>query len=180
MRRAAVHVLAGSWPQAEKVGAITLDWGDRHRRRVLMADDAGDEFLLDLPAALHLAEGDGLLLDQGGWIEVHAADEAVIDVTAADAAALARLAWHIGNRHKPVQILSDGALRLPQDHVLVEMITGLGGKVIARQAPFQPEPGAYATTKGGPTMHAHDHQHGHDHAGDHGHNHHHGAGHHHD
>jgi urease accessory protein len=101
-------------------------------------------------------------------------------VTAADAAALARLAWHIGNRHKPVQILSNGALRLPQDHVLVEMITGLGGKVIARQAPFQPEPGAYATTKAGPTMHAHDHQHGHDHAGDHGHDHHHGADHHHD
>lgn len=171
MRRAAIHAIAGSWPRAEKIGEITLDWGDRHRRRVLLTDDAGAEFLLDLPAALHLADGDGLQLDEGGWIDVRAADEAVIDVTARDAAALARLAWHIGNRHKPVQILSDGALRLPQDHVLVEMIIGLGGKVTAKQAPFQPEPGAYATAKSGPVSHGHDHAHSHDH------DHHHGTGH---
>jgi urease accessory protein len=172
MRRAVLHAPLGSWTHAEKVAAITLDWADRHRRRILMTDDAGGEFLLDLTVAVHLAEGDGLQLEQGGWVEVHAAPEAVIDVTAADAAALARLAWHIGNRHKPVQILSDGALRLPLDHVLVEMITGLGGKVSAKQAAFQPEPGAYATTKGGLTPLGHGHDHPHDHA--HGHDHHHG------
>lgn len=184
MRRASVHVLAGSWPKAEKGGTITLDWGDRHRRRVLLTDDDGGEFLLDLPQASHLADGDGLQLDEGGWIEVRAADEAVMDVTARDAAALARLAWHIGNRHKPVQILSAGALRLPQDHVLEEMIRGLGGAVLQKQAPFQPEPGAYATGKGGSLAHGHDHGYGHDHGGhdhhhddhghdDHGHDHHH-------
>jgi urease accessory protein len=179
MRRAAIHAIAGSWPRADRIGQITLDWGDRHRRRVLLRDDAGAEFLLDLPAALHLADGDGLQLDVGGWVEVRAADEAVIDVTARDAAALARLAWHIGNRHKPVQILSDGALRLPQDHVLVEMIIGLGGNVTAKQAPFQPEPGAYATTKGGPVSqdHGHDHDDGHRHGHSHEHDHAHGAGH---
>jgi len=184
MRRASIHAPAGSWPKAEKRATITLDWGDRHRRRILLTDDAGAEFLLDLPQALHLADGDGLQLDAGGWVEVHAADEAVMDVTASDAAALARLAWHIGNRHKPVQILSAGALRLPQDHVLEEMVRGLGGAVEMKRAPFQPEPGAYATTKGGPAMHGHDHthDHGHDHHHDHdhhghdhhGHRHHHG------
>lgn len=171
MRRASIHASAGSWPKVEKCGVITLDWGDRHRRRVLLTDDAGGEFLLDLPQALHLADGDGLQLDAGGWIEVHAADEAVMDVTATDAAALARLAWHIGNRHKPVQILSAGALRLSQDHVLVEMVRGLGGAVELKQAPFQPEPGAYATTKGGPALHSHDHAHDHGHDHDHSHDH---------
>ena len=171
MRRAAIHASAGSWPQDEKRGTITLDWGDRHRRRVLLTDDSGAEFLLDLPQALHLANGDGLQLNDGGWIEVHAAAESVMDVTATDAAALARLAWHIGNRHKPVQILSAGALRLPQDHVLEEMVRGLGGAVELKLAPFQPDPGAYATTKGGPARH--DHDHGHDHPHDHhGHDHH--------
>lgn len=163
MRRAAIHASAGSWPKAEKLAAITLDWGDRHRRRILLTDDAGAEFLLDLPQALHLADGDGLQIESGGWIEVRAADEAVMDVTATDAAALARLAWHIGNRHKPVQILSAGALRLPQDHVLVEMVRGLGGAVELKQAPFQPEPGAYATAKGGPALQGHAHMHDHDH-----------------
>ncbi|HVJ43999.1 MAG TPA: urease accessory protein UreE [Dongiaceae bacterium] len=188
MRRASIHAPAGSWPRAEQSGTITLDWGDRHRRRVLLTDDAGGEFLLDLPHALHLSDGDGLQLDAGGWIEVRAADEAVMDVTARDAAALARLAWHIGNRHKPVQILSAGALRLPQDHVLEEMIRGLGGAVLQKQAPFQPEAGAYATGKGGPIAHGHDHGHGHaddHHHDDHGHDdhghdpHHHGHAHHH-
>lgn len=179
MRRAAIHASAGSWPKAEKCGAITLDWGDRHRRRVLLTDDAGGEFLLDLPQALHLTDGDGLQLDAGGWIEVHAADEEVMDVTATDAAALARLAWHIGNRHKPVQILSAGALRLPQDHVLVEMVRGLGGAVELKQAPFQPEPGAYATTKGGPALHSHGHEHGHGHGHDHHHHSHDDHAHHH-
>jgi urease accessory protein len=100
----------------------------------------------------------------------------VMDVTASDAAALARLAWHIGNRHKPVQILSAGALRLPQDHVLEAMIRGLGGAVQLKQAPFQPEPGAYATGKGGPLAHGHDHGHHHDHGHDHPHDHHHAHG----
>ncbi|HWT96848.1 MAG TPA: urease accessory protein UreE [Terriglobales bacterium] len=171
MRRAATHAPAGSWPKAEKLAAITLDWGDRHRRRILLTDDAGAEFLLDLPEALHLADGDGLQLDAGGWVEVRAADEAVMDVTATDAAALARLAWHIGNRHKPVQILSAGALRLPQDHVLEEMVRGLGGAVEMKHAPFQPEPGAYATTKGGPALQGHDHVHDRDHGHHHDHDH---------
>ncbi len=144
MRRA-VHVkLSGSWPTGATVASVTLAFEDRHRRRIRLADDGGEDFLLDLEAPVLLADGDGLVLDDGGIIEVRAADEAVADIQCADGMHAARIAWHIGNRHTPVQVLGEDALRIGDDHVLVHMAEGLGGEVTRRLAPFVPEPGAYA------------------------------------
>ncbi|OHC80353.1 MAG: Urease accessory protein UreE [Rhodospirillales bacterium RIFCSPLOWO2_12_FULL_67_15] len=164
MRRAVAVFSNGSWPLAEAAGTVTLAYHDRHRRRVRMNDDGGADFLLDLPQAAVLRQGDGLALEGGGYIQVRAALEAVADIAAESPEHLARLAWHIGNRHVPVQVLPDGALRILDDHVLVDMVRGLGARVVRLRAPFAPEAGAYA---GGHT-HDHDHEH-HHHEAAHGH-----------
>ena len=152
MRRATQIHRTGHWLEAGAVGTITLAMDQRHRRRFRMTDDAGQAFLLDLPEAILLGDGDGLGLDDGGIIRVTAADEAVCDVTGETPAHTARLAWHIGNRHTPVQVVDEITLRILDDHVLVHMLEGLGATVHKRQAPFTPEPGAYSA-KGG--NHAH-------------------------
>jgi urease accessory protein len=158
MRRAKSHYPAGKWPQAEAAATVTLAFDDRHRRRIRLTDDAGEAFLLDLPAAVALRDGDGLALDGGGFVRVRAADEAVIDVRGGTAAHTARLAWHIGNRHTALQVLADGTLRLRDDHVLAEMLEGLGAVMERKLAPFSPEPGAYASAH----THGHDHDHSHE------------------
>ena len=90
-----------------------------------------------------LRDGDLLALDDGRLVLVRAAPEAVLDITAADALALARIAWHLGNRHTPTQILP-GCLRIRADHVLEHLLTDhLGAAVTATTAPFDPEGGAY-------------------------------------
>jgi urease accessory protein len=157
MRRAAAVRPSGTWPEAEALGTVTLPYHDRHRRRVRLRDDDDKDFLLDLPQAAVLGDGDGLALDGGGYILVRAAPEDVADIAAGSPEHLARLAWHIGNRHVPVQVVQSGVLRILDDHVLVEMVRGLGAAVVRRRAPFAPEAGAYAGE------HAHDHDHGHDH-----------------
>jgi urease accessory protein len=143
MRRAIQHRPAGHWPADQAVSAVTLAFDQRHRRRILMVDDGGEEFMLDLPRAAHLNNGDGLALDGGGFLLVKAAEEAVADVRCGTPEALARIAWHIGNRHMPVQVLPDGVLRVPDDHILVAMLEGLGARVVRLRAPFAPESGAY-------------------------------------
>lgn len=132
----------GLWPEGEAVDEVVLDFDHRHRRRILLKTVRGGEVLLDLPQAARLAEGDGLLLAEGGWIRVRAADEPLLEVTAPPLA-LMRIAWHLGNRHVPVEITAD-RLRFRHDHVLAEMIGGLGGTLRAVAAPFTPEAGAYA------------------------------------
>lgn len=119
------------------VASITLAAAERHRRRVMLTDDAGQAFLLDLPRAVHLRHGEGLLLEDGGVIAVVAADEDVVEVPACP-----RLAWHIGNRHIPVQVLGD-TLRLPAEPVLLDLLARQGVTPIRRRARFEPEPGAY-------------------------------------
>lgn len=150
MRRAVVVAAAGTWPEEEALTSVTLAYDDRHRRRIVLTADDGAPVLLDLERAVVLADGCGLALEDGGWIAVHAAAEAVIEARGSDPAATARLAWHLGNRHTPVQVLADGGLRLRDDPVLAAMLEGLGAEVRRRQAPFDPEPGAYA----GSTHHA--------------------------
>ena len=142
------------------VGTVTLRFDERHRRRFRMTDDDGGEFLLDLPKPVLLADRDRLIMESGGAIEVRAAPEAVADLHTNGAAASARLAWHIGNRHTPVQVLPDGALRILDDHVLVDLAQRHGAWVRRHEAPFSPEPGAYA---GG-----NEHSHGHSREQDHG------------
>lgn len=143
MRRAASHRPAGTFEAARVVGSVTLTAHDRHRRRIRMEDDGGAEFLLDLPNAAYLRDGDGLMLGDGDIIAVRAAVEAVADLHAPTPEQGSRLAWHVGNRHVPVQVLAGGGLRIQDDGVLIAMAEGLGAHVLRHRAPFQPEPGAY-------------------------------------
>jgi len=104
-----------------------------------------------------------------------AAPEPLAEIRGRDPGHLVRIAWHLGNRHLPTQIMAK-ALRIRRDHVIEAMVKGLGGRVIEIEAPFDPEGGAYAETGQG---HGHDaHEHRHDEHGDHGH--HHGHSHAHD
>jgi urease accessory protein len=155
MRRAIARHAAGDWPAEDALASITLAWIDRHRRRIRLIDDNGEAFLLDLPQTVMLGEGDGLRLEDGGWIVVRAAAEDVVETTSATGRELARIAWHLGNRHVPLQILPDGTLRILHDHVLVAMLNGLGAAVERRAAAFQPEPGAYSSSPY-PGQHPHD------------------------
>lgn len=144
MRRATALAKAGAWPEASALTSVTLAFDERHRRRIVLAAADGAPVLLDLARAQVLADGDALRLEDGGWIAVRAAPEPVIEVGGGDAALAARLAWHLGNRHAPVQVLVDGALRLRDDHVLAAMLEGLGATLRRCIAPFTPEIGAYA------------------------------------
>lgn len=143
MRRAIAVRHRGDWPEAEAADAVMLAYLDRHRRRIRLVAASGQAFLLDLPRAQHLVDGDGLELDGGGYLRVRAAAEPVLEIAAADPAGLLRIAWHLGNRHLPVQVAGD-RLRIRADHVIAEMVTGLGGRVTGLEAPFDPEIGAYA------------------------------------
>jgi urease accessory protein len=162
MRRALEAALAGAWPEQEAVATATLTFDDRHRRRIKLMADNGTAFLLDLAETTVLHDGDGLKLDDGTWLRVAAAGEEVCDISCRTPTELARMAWHLGNRHLPVQILP-GALRIRDDHVIVDMVRALGAQVRRHLAPFTPEGGAYASA-------GHDHDHHHHH---HDHEHHH-------
>jgi urease accessory protein len=140
--RAIVHRRAGEWPEESAAGSITLDFDHRHRRRFRLNTDQGDDILLDLPAAIAMADRDGVQLDDGTWFIVRAAPEPVVDVVHPAPGQLVRLAWHLGNRHVPTEIRSQ-ALRIRPDHVIEEMLRGFGATIVKRQAPFQPEGGAY-------------------------------------
>ena len=122
---------------------IVLDFDDRHRRRMAMTGTRGLEFLLDLENAVALRGGDALVLDDGRLIEVVAAPEPLLEIRVADPHHLVRVAWHLGNRHLPTQIVGKG-LRIRRDHVIEAMVKGLGARVIEIEAPFDPEGGAYA------------------------------------
>jgi urease accessory protein len=130
------------WKEAP-ADTVVLDFDDRHRRRMAMTGTRGLAFLLDLENAIALRGGDALVLDDNRLIEVVAAPEPLAEIRGADPQHLARLAWHLGNRHLPTQIMGKG-LRIRRDHVIEAMVKGLGARVIEIEAPFDPEGGAYA------------------------------------
>lgn len=101
-----------------------------------------------------LNHGDGLMLEDGGVVRVIAAAEDVADIGCADAVHLARVAWHLGNRHLPLQVVDNRTLRIAWDHVIAEMVERLGASVTRKIQPFQPEGGAYS---GGGNGHTHAH-----------------------
>ena len=179
------------WTEAP-ADTVVLDFDDRHRRRMAMTGTRGLEFLLDLENATVLRGGDALVLDDNRLIEVVAAPEPLLEIRGQDPQHLVRVAWHLGNRHLPTQIMPKG-LRIRRDHVIEAMVKGLGARVIEIEAPFDPEGGAYAggghahVAERDPQPHAahdgsshdhgdhhqhdehcdHDHHHGHSHAHDH-------------
>jgi urease accessory protein len=152
MAMRAIFVKAAATWSGEPADCVVLDYDDRHRRRVSMQGKKGLPFLLDLPHAARLHGGDALVLEDGRLIEVIAASEPLLEIHCADALQTARIAWHLGNRHVPTQVLAM-ALRVRRDHVIAEMASHLGADVVEIQAPFDPERGAYA----------HLHQESHDH-----------------
>jgi urease accessory protein len=162
------------WTQAA-ADTVVLDFDDRHRRRMAMTGTRGLEFLLDLENAVALRGGDALVLEDGRLIEVVAAAEPLIEIRGADPLHLVRIAWHLGNRHLPTQIMAKG-LRIRRDHVIEAMVKGLGARIIEIEAPFDPEGGAYAPASHDHAAHHHGHDHHHHHSDDdrhdHGHHHH--------
>ena len=167
MLRATSVILPPDERIAHAASTITLAREDRYRRRVAMTADDGKAFLLDLTEAAYLPNGTGLLLEDGSIVRVCAANELLLKITAPDAQTLARLAWHIGNRHTPAEI-TEAAIYIQPDHVLAEMVRGLGGGVEDVSRPFEPEGGAYGGH--GPLERGHHHGHAahhHDHSHDH-------------
>lgn len=138
---------AGQWPRLA-TGRVVLGYDERFLRRKRLVMASGEGFMVDLAETTNLLAGDAFELADGRLVEVAAAEEAVLAIRGD----LVRLAWHIGNRHTPCQIERDRLL-IRADHVLADMLRGLGATVTEGREPFTPEGGAYGL---GRTMgHAH-------------------------
>lgn len=131
---------------------VSLDYEGRFLRRRVLTTDSGANLLVDLAETVSLRGGDAFLAETGEVILVEARPEPLVEVRAVPGG-LARLAWHIGNRHTPAQIAADHLL-IRRDHVLEEMLVRLGATLSPVLAPFNPEGGAYGTGR------THGHHHG--------------------
>ncbi len=132
------------------VDAIRLDFESRTRSRGKSLADSGQEIAWFFERGEFLRDGDCLVTEDGRHVTVHGAPEPVSKVTTDDPFLLTRVAYHLGNRHVPLQVSKDCLLYQP-DYVLDDMVKGLGAEVNLEQLPFQPEDGAYHTG------HAHEH-----------------------
>jgi urease accessory protein len=139
---------AGQWNATSAADRVVLDAGDRNRRRIVLTGEKGTEFLLDVAKPVSLRDGDGLVLDDGSIVLVTGQPEPLIEISAGSALDAVRLAWHLGNRHTDVQVIGD-KLRIRRDHVLEDMLRGLGAKLTSLDVPFDPEPAS--------PSHGHDH-----------------------
>jgi len=156
MLRATEIVPAGAW-KGMAADIVRLDFEARTRRRISLTGTGGLTFLLDLARAPALRTGDGLKLEDGRIVAVDAAPERLLEIACADERALARVAWHLGNRHLAAEI-GDRVIHIRDDHVIADMVRGLGARVRHVERPFNPEGGAYG----------HGYTHGHHHHGDDG------------
>ena len=139
----------------QAVESVELTFDQRERSRIRVALLSGEEIGIQLKVGSMLSHLDKLALQDGRIVEVIAANEFLHEVRAANVTQLSRIAYHVGNRHVPLQVEADHLLMLP-DHVLRAMVEGLGGKVTEVLCGFEPESGAYG--------HSHVH-HSHDDAG---------------
>jgi urease accessory protein len=161
--------------KAERVAdSLILDHEARQRRRVALTGEGGLEFLLDLERASVIEDGDAVKLEDGRLVQIKAAPERLIAITTDNPLRLMKVAWHLGNRHVATEITTE-ALYIAHDHVLLEMVRGLGATAEALERPFRPERGAYAGHEHGPDC-GHDHGHAHGHSHDHAHHHEHAHG----
>jgi urease accessory protein len=133
---------AGGWNPETEIDRVLIDYDRRFRRRIMLTTVLGAEILIDLPQAVRLRDGDGLAVETG-VVRVCAQPEELVEIHAHDDADLIRIAWHLGNRHLPVQLLGD-RIRIRADHVIEDMVAGLGGHIDSILAAFDPEAGAYA------------------------------------
>lgn len=166
----------------QRAATLELDWDMRQKSRFAAQDSTGRELAVVLARGSVLRGGDVLVAEDGSLVAVRAAPQAVLRVTAATPLGLLRAAYHLGNRHIPVEVTPDH-LQLEDDPVLHDMLLRLGAQVDLVDAPFEPEAGAY----GGGHRHGHDesfaedqalarsvyalHDHGHGHGHGHGHSH---------
>lgn len=134
-------VPAGFW-QPPALDWLELDFEQRYRRRFVFQTQSGLEFLLDLPKARLIKNGDAVELEDGRFVEIRAAHEDLVQISGRSPHHLLQLTWHLGNRHVPVMILPD-QLYIRPDHVLIAMIEGLGGTTTKVQTIFEPIAGAY-------------------------------------
>lgn len=189
--RAGAIERSGATGNANPFDRVVLAHDERHLRRKVLTLESGEKLLVDLVEPVSLDDGDMLVLDDGRRVEVGAAEEEVYDIRAHSPVHLSQVAWHIGNRHLAAEITADRILIL-RDHVIRDMLEGLGATVTETVAPFSPVRGAYsghshghADAHGrmpgdphyghdhGPGEHHHDHAHDqhHGHGPDHGHGH---------
>jgi urease accessory protein len=143
---------AGTWDPARRVDRVVLDADDRLRRRIVLTTEMGMSLLLDFAQPMMLRDGDGLVLDDGSVVLVAGKAEELVQVAVKAPLDFVRLAWHIGNRHTDIQFTTK-SFRIRRDHVLEDMLRGLGASVTPLDAPFDPEP---AAPHGGGHPHAHD------------------------
>ncbi|CAG9255678.1 Urease accessory protein UreE [Paraburkholderia unamae] len=143
----------------QRAPTLTLPYDARCKSRFAATLDTGEEVGVVLPRGTVLRDGDMLVADDGGLVRVIAAAESVLRVRAPDRLTLTRAAYHLGNRHTPVEVGAD-ELKLEADPVLEDMLTRLGAQVERAQLPFQPEAGAYSGQGGG--QGGGGHRHGHD------------------
>ena len=169
MLRATEILLAGLWG-AKPADVVRLDYDRRTRRRIALAGAGGLAFLLDLAEAPVLRAGDGIRLEDGRIIVVEAAPEQLLEIICADARELARVAWHLGNRHLATET-GERAIHIRADHVIADMVRGLGARTRPVERAFNPEGGAYGHGAVQGHDHGHDHHHHHGHDGDHEHHH---------
>ncbi len=146
MQRVVAIKQPGSFAVSDRV---VLDADERQRRRIVLAGEKGTRLLLDFAKPMILRDGDGLVLEDGSVVQVAGRVELLVEVSAPAPADVVRLAWHIGNRHTDIQF-TDQSFRIRRDHVLEEMLKGLGATTREVEAPFDPEPAA-------PHGHHHDH-----------------------
>ena len=152
MWRATTVVPATEWKGDQSIDAITLDYDHRCRRRIALTTDDGNPIVIDLSRAAAIHDGDALRLESGELIVVHAAPEQLTEISVVGSHAAARIAWHLGNRHLPVQFAGD-CIRIRRDHVIEAMLIKLGADLRAIDAPFDPEGGAYGEGQ----VHGHEH-----------------------
>lgn len=156
MKRVASILPSGPLLPREAIDRVVLDADDRSRRRIVLTGESGSRYLVDWKDPVVLRDGAGLVLDDGSVVLVAGKPEPLLEIAARTPLEFVRLAWHLGNRHTDVQIFGE-RIRIRVDHVLDEMVRGLGAHVTAIEASFDPEPAA----PGGHTGHDHhDHHHG--------------------
>ena len=167
MLRATEVIVRGGW-SGNPADVVRLDYDRRTRRRIALTAKGGLAFLLDLAKAPVLSAGDGIRLEDGRIVAVEAAPERLLEIACTDERALARIAWHLGNRHLATE-LADRTIYIREDHVIADMVIGLGAAVRSVDRPFNPEGGAYGHGAVHGHSHGHCHEHNHRHDGDHQH-----------